>query len=52
MWQPKPDISKRSNKGSIYKQKNGEITPPCLTPFAIVKYLDFTLLHRAFRLTV
>ena len=31
--QPKPDLRKRSNKGSIYKlKKNGEITPPCLTP--------------------
>ena len=37
-----------SNKGSIYKLKNiGDITPPCFTLLAIVKYLGFTLFQRA-----
>ena len=48
MWQLKPDIRKRSIKDlytCIYTKKIGELTPPCLTPFAIVKYLDFTLIH-------
>ena len=36
------------SQNKTYNYKKGETTPPCLTPFGIVKYLDLTLFHSVY----
>ena len=45
-WKPRPDFFKSKNSSSMYKlNSKGEITPPCLMSFDMVKLADASSPH-------